>query len=110
MGILYYNDIYALHIDEEKPMVLTSKMDKQKRVLVDVFIENGKYVDCYYLEIPGLSRPDALRRKPICFHQGSFWTSFSDEDDNPVIIKHKINSLTRLHIFFTFNLFYQIAE
>ena len=87
----YYNDIYALRVHEGKLMVITSAMDTRKRVLVDVFDHNGKYFDCFYLKIPGISRPDDLRRKPLCFDRGHFWTASTDEDDNPIVIKYKIN-------------------
>jgi len=87
----YYNDIYALRIHEGKLMVFTSAMDTQKRVLVDVFDHNGKYIDCFYLKIPGISRPDDLRRKPLYFDRDHFWTTSTDEDDNPLVIKYKMN-------------------
>jgi hypothetical protein len=87
----FYNDIYALRIYDGKLLVFTSTMDDKQRVLVDVFTHKGKYLDCFYLRIPGIDRPDDLRRKPLLFNSGHFWTSSIDEDDNPVIIKYKMN-------------------
>jgi hypothetical protein len=87
----FFNDVYALRIYGGKLLVFTSTMDDKQQVLVDVFNHNGKYQDCFYLKIPGISRPDDLRRKPLCFDHGHFWTSSVDEDDNPVIIKFKMN-------------------
>ena len=35
-------------------------------------------------------RPEDLRRKPMCFHDGHFWTVTVDEDDNPYAVKFKL--------------------
>lgn len=86
-----YNDIYALQMNGKKLMVFTSAMDRDKRTLVDVYDHQGKYRDCFYLKIPGINRPDDLIRKPLCFDRGYFWTTSIDEDDNPIIIKYKMN-------------------
>ncbi len=87
----YYNDIYALKIYNGKLLVFTSTMDKDNRVLVDVLNSNGEYIDKFYIKIPQVERPDDLPRKPMCFHKGFFWTTSMDEDDNPFIIKYKID-------------------
>jgi len=87
----YYNDIHAIRIYNEKLLVFTSTMDKENRVLVDVYNIKGELEDKFYLKIPQVERPDDLRRKPMCFQKGYFWTTAMDEDDNPFIIKYKID-------------------
>jgi hypothetical protein len=86
-----YNDIYALRIYNGKLMVFTSTMNDKQQVLVDIYDPHGKYLECFYLQIPGIERPDDLLRKPLCFDNGYFWTASVDEDDNPVIIKYRMN-------------------
>ena len=86
----FYNDIYAIRIYDGKLLVFTSKMDKKKRVLVDVFSTAGTFKDRFYLKIPRVERPDDLHRKPMYFEKGYFWTTDMDEDDNPIVIKYKM--------------------
>jgi len=86
----FYNDIYAIRIYDGKLLVFTSNMDKEKRVLVDVFSTAGTFKDRFYLKIPQVERPDDLHRKPMCFEKGYFWTTDMDEDDNPIVIKYKM--------------------
>jgi hypothetical protein len=86
----FYNDISAICIRDGKLMVFTSTLDTEKRVLVDVYDHTGIYTDCFYLKVTGIDRPDDLDRKPLCFDGNFFYTATIDEDDNPVVIKYKI--------------------
>jgi len=87
----FYNDIYALLVYEGKLLVFTSIMDDKNQVLVDVFDNLGQYINNFYLKIPLVKRPDDLRRKPMCFNNGFFWTSSIDEEDNPYVIKYEVD-------------------
>jgi hypothetical protein len=87
----YYNDVYALRVYRGNILVFTSTMDEAERILVDVFDETGKYIDCFYLRVPGVERPDDLVRKPMCFHDGHFWSMGVDEEDNPYAVKFKLD-------------------
>ena len=87
----FYNDIQAMKIYNGKLLVFTSTMDKESRALVDFYNIKGELEDKFFLKIPQVERPDDLRRKPMCFHKGFFWTTSMDEDDNPFIIKYKID-------------------
>lgn len=86
-----YNDIYKLIVYKENLFVFTSTMNEKKETLIDVFDSTGKYVDKFFIKIPGVKRPDDLIRKPILFHDGFFWTIDVDEDDAPYVLKYKID-------------------
>jgi len=86
-----YNDIYKILCYKKNLFVFTSLMNGKKEILVDVFNSSGKYIDKFYIKIPGVERPDDLIRKSIVFHKGFMWTTDVDEDDTPFLIKYKLN-------------------
>ena len=86
-----YNDIYKLTTYNSNLLVFTSTMNKNKEVLVDVFDNTGKYIDNFYIKIPGVNRPDDLIRKPVLFNKGFLWTTDTDEDDVPFVIKYIVD-------------------
>jgi hypothetical protein len=49
----YYDDILALLIAGDRLWAVTSTVDTEKNLLVDVFDPDGRYVDCFYLRFPG---------------------------------------------------------
>ena len=50
----YINDIYRLAIYKNNLWVLTSTVDKEKGILVDVFNRDGKYMDNFYLPLQNI--------------------------------------------------------
>lgn len=86
-----FNDIYTMRVYNGNLLVFTSTIDKDKGVLVDVFNRDGKYTDSFYLKLPEVNRGDDLVRKPLCFTKGYLWTVTNDDDDNPVVVKYKVN-------------------
>ena len=86
----YYNDIYQLAICGKNLLVFTSVLNKKKEVMVDVFNQNGEYIDRFFIRIPKVERPDDLRGKPVFFQNGYFWTTGRDEDDTPFVLKYKL--------------------
>jgi hypothetical protein len=48
----YLNDIQNLLIFKDRLWVVTSTKDKEKRVLIDVYNSEGKYIDNFYLKFP----------------------------------------------------------
>lgn len=89
-GRKFFNDIWALRILGKDLLVITSQIDPQKGVRVDRFNTEGRLVDSVYIEIPGVKRPDDLKRKPLFFRGDEFWTVFVDEDDNPVLVRYHL--------------------
>jgi hypothetical protein len=49
----YYDDILALLVAGDRLWAVTSTVDTEKNLLVDVFDPDGRYVDCFYLRFPG---------------------------------------------------------
>ncbi len=89
----YFNDILLLRTYKDKILVFTSTIDSNRGILIDVYNKNGDYIDRFYLNLPGLDRHEKLSRRSVLFKDGYLWTSFMDEDDNPVIAKYKISNL-----------------
>jgi|GEM_PF-2421850 len=89
----YYNDIYKLTVYKNNLLIFTSTMNKKGEILIDVFNNEGKYIDNYFVKIAGVKRPDDLIRKPVLFHNGYIWTTGTDEDDVPYAVKFKIENL-----------------
>jgi hypothetical protein len=48
----YADDIVNLFLHGEDLWVATSARDKDKGTLIDVFDAEGRYIDCFYLELP----------------------------------------------------------
>ncbi len=90
-GRKYFNDIWALCCLGEDLMVFTSHLDEKNRVLVDRYSSEGRRIDSFFLTVPGVRRPDDLKNKPLCFDKDFFWTSFVDDDDNPVVVKYRVD-------------------
>lgn len=88
-----FNDIYKITAYKGNLLVFTSTMNKNKEVLVDVFDNTGKYIDKFFIKIPGVKRPDDLRSKPVLFQNDYLWTIDVDEDDAPYVLKYKIDNL-----------------
>ncbi len=88
-----YNDIYKLAAYKKYLLAFTSTLNKNGEILIDVFNDKGKYIDNFYLKIPGVKRPDDLIRKPALFYNGFLWTTDTDEDDIPYAVKFKIENL-----------------
>ncbi len=52
-GADFMYDIEALHVFKDLLWVQTSTIDPKKGVLIDVFDVDGRYLDAFYLNIPG---------------------------------------------------------
>ncbi len=89
----YYNDIYKLAVYKNNLIIFTSTMNKKGEILIDVFNSEGKYIDNFFVKIPGVKRPDDLIRKPVLFHHGYLWTTGTDEDDVPYAVKFEIENM-----------------
>jgi hypothetical protein len=77
----YKNDILGLFLNKGNLWIKTSKSDKKKGVLIDVFNKEGKYIDNFYINLKG----------EIMAVQGDFiFISEKDEDENIQIVKYKM--------------------
>ncbi len=87
----HYNDIYQIAANGDRVWVFTSTLDKKRGVLVDVFDLEGRYVDCFYLNLPGVERPDQVEEKGFVLRGNIMYTMEKDEDDVPSIVKYKLD-------------------
>lgn len=82
----YQNDVQRLVIHKDNLWVLTSTRDK-KGILVDVFNQEGKYLDNFYLP---LMKTWNLAYLPIATHGNILYVMHPDEEENIVLFKYQI--------------------
>lgn len=86
----YYNDISKLFSRGDLLWVITSTVEKDKGVVVDVFDFEGRYVDNFYLNIPGASDPVAIGYGPMTISNGFLIRTVRNEDETFSIRKYRI--------------------
>ena len=86
----YLNDISRLFTCDDHLWVMTSTVEKEKGVLVDVFNFDGEYIDNFYLKIPGIEDSIATMYTPMTISHGFLFRTVRNEDDTFSIIKYKI--------------------
>jgi len=74
-------DIFGLYIYKDMLWVKTSIKDKKKGVLIDVFNNEGKYIDNFYLKLDG---------SLMDIHEDSLFARETDENENIQIVKYEI--------------------
>jgi hypothetical protein len=77
----YEHDIEGLFINKDELWVKTSTEDKQKGFLIDVFDENGRYLDNFFIKINGTIST---------VHEDFLYAVETDENGIPSIVKYKI--------------------
>lgn len=92
----YLDDIQSLHVANQKLLVFTSTVDKQKGVLVDVFNEQGKYIDCFFLKFPGKGLHYDLIHSKMAIANGAVYLIEKDEQDNWIISKYLVPEIALL--------------
>lgn len=86
----YFPDIQSLHVLDGKLLVITSTVDKEKGVLVDVYNEKGKYIDNFYIKLPdGTCYLRMNHFKPV-LQKDSIILIETDKDENLTIVKYRI--------------------
>ncbi len=86
----YLNDISRLFPHGDLLWVMTSTVDKEKGVVVDVFDFDGVYVDQFYLNIPGEDDPIAIGYRPMTISNGFLLRIVRNEDETYSIKKFRI--------------------
>jgi len=77
----YENDILDLFVNKGKIWAKTSTKDEKKGYLIDVFDQEGKYIDNFYVSIPGA----------IAAVQDDYiYSTEQDKDGNMQVMKYKI--------------------
>jgi hypothetical protein len=86
----YFSDITGISLYKGGVWVFTSTLDKQKGILVDLFSGEGKYLDNFYLPLPGIKRPDSLEGTSYTIVGDYLYIVEPDEEDTPTIVKYRI--------------------
>ena len=86
----YLNDITKLLIANDLLWVMTSTTDKKKGVLIDVYDFEGRYIDNFYLSIPGEFDPIFIGYRPMAISKGYLYMNLRNEDETFSIKKYRI--------------------
>lgn len=85
----YLNDIFNLFIFKDKLWVMTSRVEKDKGILIDVFDSDGRYIDNFYLKFPEKFDTKILRNIQMYVYGGDIYSIKSKEDGTFAIKKYK---------------------
>jgi len=85
----YISDIYRLAIYKNNLWVITSTVDKDKGILVDVFNREGKYLDNFYLPLRNIKRDDHLYA-PMVVYKDFLYVIEIGEDELISVAKYEI--------------------
>lgn len=77
----YENDILDLFVNKGKIWAKTSTKDEKKGYLIDVFNAEGKYIDNFYILIPG---------SIVAVQDDCIYSTEQDKDGNMQVVKYKI--------------------
>lgn len=88
----YYNDVHRLAAHKNNLWVLTSTFDKEKGILVDVFDEEGKFQDNFYLPLLNSKTGDSYHQLyfPVVIQGGFVYAVEHDEDWSFSVAKYEI--------------------
>ena len=87
----YLNDIQKLFIQNKTIWVMTSTVDKEKGILVDVFNLKGEYIDNFYIPLQNHVKIEGLSQHPMTISGDALFIVEYDENDIPSVVKYKIN-------------------
>jgi hypothetical protein len=77
----YENDVLGVFVNKGKIWIRTSTKDEKKGYLMDVFDQDGKYVDNFYVAIPG---------SIVAIQDDCIYSTEQDKDGNMQVVKYKI--------------------
>jgi len=87
----YLNDIQKLFIQNKTIWAMTSTVDNEKGILVDVFNLRGEYMDNFYLPIHHHVKIEGLSQHPMTISGDALFIVEYDENDIPSVVKYKMN-------------------
>lgn len=88
----YFPDIQRIFTVDDNLWIITSTVDKNKGVLVDVFDKKGNYLDNFYISLPYNVNASALYREEIWVDSSTIILRETDEDSNYKIVKYAIEN------------------
>ena len=86
----YLNDVQRIFIQDNTIWVMTSTVDEEMGILVDVFNQKGEYTDNFYLPVQQHVEIEGLSQHPMTISGDSLFIVEYDENDIPSIAKYKI--------------------
>jgi hypothetical protein len=86
-----FPDIQKMFVVNGNLWVFTSTVDKEKGILVDIFNQEGAYLDNFYLSFPGNMDLLYLYRNEFYLNGNHLVTRESDEDGNYKVVKYEIS-------------------
>ncbi|MCX6563461.1 MAG: hypothetical protein NTU60_07635 [Candidatus Aminicenantes bacterium] len=86
----YYNDLCRLLWHQEKLWAVTSTFDKNKGILVDVFSQEGQYLDNFYLPLFKIRRNNCQYYAPMAIAGNFLYFLEANEEDVISLIKYEI--------------------
>lgn len=86
----YFSDIQAVLFYNDQLWIFTSTIVKDKGVLVDVFIKDGKYIDNFYLKLPRVTTARDMDRKTLTLYKNFLFTTEEDDAGSMSVVKYKI--------------------
>jgi len=92
--VRYANDIQQVFARGDEIWVMTSTIEARKGVLIDVFDEQGEYIDHFYLPVQSGIKPEGLEELPLVFHGDFVFMAEYDEDGISAIVKYRITPQT----------------
>lgn len=89
----HHNDVQKIFVQNETIWAMTSTVDEDRGILVDVFNRNGEYLDNFYLPVHHQVKIEDLSRHPITVSGDVLFIVEYDSDGIPSVVKYKMEGL-----------------
>jgi hypothetical protein len=86
----HLNDTTKIFVNKELLWIMTSTTDEKKGVLIDVFDFEGRYIDNFYLKIPGKIDPVSMGYTPMTLSEDLLYMRVRNEDETISFKKYRI--------------------
>jgi len=86
----FHNDLCRLLWRGDRLWAVTSTIDPQKGILVDVFDREGRYLDNFFLPLFKIRRTNPQYYAPMAVHGNFLYLLEADEDDLISLVKYEI--------------------
>ena len=88
----YFPDIQSIFTVDDHLWIITSTVDKNRGVLVDVFDKKGNFLDNFYISLPYNVNGSELYRNELWLDSSTIILREIDEDSNYKIVKYAIEN------------------
>lgn len=87
---IYLDDVQNLFVSGNQLWVMTSTLDRDNRILIDVYNLEGQYINNFYLRFPDNFANESYGYKPMTVSGDFLYTIEQNIDGNYMIKKYKI--------------------